>query len=158
MIDFPSPPPRVGVIGAGTCSPDLSRVAREAGRLIARWGAILVCGGLGGVMEAAAKGAREEGGFTVGVLPSGNPATANPYIILPVPTGMGHARNVVVVQTSQVVIAIGGQAGTLSELAIALKLGIPIIGFKTWDVDPRIRMARSGEELALAIEKALKNL
>lgn len=125
----------IGVIGAGECGEDLAAIAEELGKKIAIQGAVLICGGLGGVMEAAAKGARSEGGRTIGILPSVNKKDANPYIDTPVCTGMGHARNVIIVLTSDVLIAVGGEYGTLSEIALALKAGKPVISIESgWDI------------------------
>ena len=157
MPDSPTRPSRIGVIGASTCSDELYHTAYAVGRHVARHGAILVCGGLGGVMEGASKGAFENGGLTVGILPGGDPTSANPYVALPIPTGLGHARNILVVQSSQVIVAIGGKQGTLSEIAIALKLGIPVIGHKTWNIDPAIILAGSLPELIDHLEKTLEN-
>jgi hypothetical protein len=103
---------------------------------IGRQGGILICGGLGGVMEAAAAGAREAGGITVGILPGARASEVNPYIDIPIITGMGNARNVINVLTSQVIIAIHGAYGTLSEIALALKCGTPVVGLETWKLTP----------------------
>ncbi len=146
---------RVGVVGAGTCAEKLYQAAYAVGRHIARRGAILICGGLGGVMEGAAKGAFDHGGLTVGILPGSDADSANPYVKLPIPTGLGHARNILVVQSSQVVVAIDGQMGTLSEIAIALKLGIPVIGYKSWEVDPKMIRADSIETVLRHIDEVL---
>ena len=116
----------VGVIGASQPSPEGLRMANAVGREIAARGAVLVCGGLGGVMEAAAKGAFEAGGDVIGLLPGPDKSSANPYITLPVPTNMGHARNVIIAHTAEALIAIEGEYGTLSEAAISLKLGKPV--------------------------------
>ncbi len=142
----------IGIIGGGDCDSELSGMAEEVGREIAGKGAVLVCGGLGGVMEAAARGAKREGGTTVGILPGTDEKEANPYIDIPIVTGLGHARNVLVVRSSEVLIAIGGRYGTLSEIAIALKLGKPVIGLRTWDIDQKIIRADSPREAA---EKAV---
>lgn len=124
----------VAVIGAGECTPEVARLAEEVGRRLAEKGAILVCGGLGGVMEAACRGAKSAGGTTVGVLPGTNLGDANPHVDIPIATGMGHARNVIVVASAQVVIAVGGGYGTLSEIGHARKLGIPVVGLDTWSL------------------------
>jgi len=124
----------IAVIGAGEPSAEEAKLAEEVGRELARQGAILVCGGLGGVMEAACKGASLEGGITVGILPGDSPRTANPYVQIPIVTGMGYARNVAVVKTARAVIAVGGSYGTLSEIAHALQNGIPVIGLNTWSL------------------------
>jgi len=130
----------IAVIGGGQPSAKESRFAEEVGRELARQGAILVCGGLGGVMEAACKGASLQGGITIGVLPGDSRRAANPYVQIPVVTGMGYARNVVVVKSAQAVIAIGGSYGTLSEIAHALQNGIPVIGLNTWS------LSRNGQQ------------
>lgn len=124
----------IGVIGAGTAGYDTMRTAEETGRLVARNGFLLVCGGLGGVMEAAARGAREEGGTTIGILPQADRSSANAYIDIPVVTGFGEGRNVVIVRTADLLIAVGGEYGTLSEIAFALKMGKPVIGINSWDI------------------------
>jgi len=122
----------IAVIGGGQCTREEARLAEEVGRELARRGAILVCGGLGGVMEAACRGADQEGGVTIGILPGENRQSANPYVQIPIVTGMGYARNVAVVKSAQAVIAIAGSYGTLSEIGHALQSGIPDIGLKTW--------------------------
>ncbi|MFA5416597.1 MAG: TIGR00725 family protein [Methanoregula sp.] len=123
---------QIAVIGAADANPEEYEAARVVGRLIAKNTGILICGGMGGVMEAACKGAREFGGRIVGILPgTGN---GNPYLDIVIRTGLGHARNVLVVQSADAVIAIGGGYGTLSEIAIALKLNKPVFGLKTWDI------------------------
>jgi uncharacterized protein (TIGR00725 family) len=124
----------IAVIGGGNCSPQVAALAEEVGREIARNGAILVCGGLGGVMEAACKGASSEGGLTIGILPGDNRQAANPYVQIPIVTGIGQARNAAVVKSAQAVIAINGSYGTLSEIGHALQRGIPIIGLNTWSL------------------------
>ena len=121
----------IAVIGGGQCSRTEAEIAENVGRELARQGAILVCGGLGGVMEAACRGACAEGGITVGILPGENRQAANPYVQVPIVTGMGTARNVAVVKSAQAVIAVGGSYGTLSEIAYALQAGIPVIGLNT---------------------------
>ena len=121
----------IAVIGGSEPSPQEAIMAEEAGREIARHGAILVCGGLGGVMEAACKGASSEGGVTIGILPGESRQAANPYVQIPIVTGIGYARNVAVVKSAQAVIAIGGGYGTLSEISPALQSGIPVTGLNT---------------------------
>ena len=125
---------RIGVIGPGEADSRQRAVAEAVGAEIARQGAVLVCGGLGGVMEAAARGAKNAGGMTLGILPGTVADEANPFIEIPVVTGMGEARNVLVVRTAQAVIAVGGAFGTLSEIALALKIGRPVIGLGTWEL------------------------
>jgi uncharacterized protein (TIGR00725 family) len=124
----------VAVVGASECDGWTATVAEEVGREIAKAGAVLVCGGLGGVMEAACRGARVEGGLTVGLLPTETRDRANPDVQVPIATGLGEARNVLIARTSDAVIAIGGEFGTLSEIALALKMGKPVIGIDTWEL------------------------
>jgi uncharacterized protein (TIGR00725 family) len=124
----------IGVIGGSDVPPQIAGLAEEVGREIARRGAVLVCGGMGGVMEAACRGASEEGGLTIGILPGDNRREANPYVQIPIVTGIGYARNVAVVRSSQAVIAIDGSYGTLTEIGYALQGGIPVIGLGTWSL------------------------
>jgi hypothetical protein len=124
---------QVAVIGHGEATPGEYEAAYTTGRMIAEQGAILVCGGLGGVMEAASRGAKEAGGTTVGILPGVE--GGNPYLGITIRTGLGHARNMLVVLSADAVIAIGGSYGTLSEIAIALKTGRPVYGIRTWDIE-----------------------
>lgn len=148
----------VAVVGDGLCGPETAEVARQVGRLLAERGGAVVCGGLGGVMAAACRGAKEAGGLTVGILPGDDARQANPYVDVPVVTGMGEARNVLVVKTAEAVIAVEGRYGTLSEIALALKLGKPVVGLNTWElarggqVDPGIQPAATPLE---AVERAL---
>jgi uncharacterized protein (TIGR00725 family) len=144
-------PVKVGVVGAGTCADEIAKAAHAVGRMIAEKKGLLICGGLGGVMEAAAKGAKEAGGVTVGILPGENDNEANSYISIPIATGMGHARNTLVVRASDVVIAISGGYGTLSEIALALKMGKAVVGLHTWRHIAGIEHAQTAEE---AVEKA----
>jgi uncharacterized protein (TIGR00725 family) len=141
----------VGVIGGSESSEEVCALAREVGREVARRGHVLVCGGLGGVMEAAARGAREEGGLTIGVLPTGSRADANPYIDVAIATDMGHARNAIIANTSDALIAVGGSYGTLSEISFGLKLGKKVVSLKSWDFDPSIVVvSRAAEAVAKA--------
>ncbi len=148
----------IAVIGGSQPSSEEARLAEAVGRELAKQGAILVCGGLGGVMEAACKGASSEGGVTIGILPGDNRQAANPYVQIPIVTGIGYARNVAVVKSAQAVIAIGGNYGTLSEISHALQSGIPVIGLNTWSLsrnsqqDNSITIAQSPTE---AVNKAL---
>ena len=151
--------PIIAVIGGGSCNQEEARLAEEVGRELAKRGATLVCGGLGGIMEAACKGVSAEGGITIGILPGDDRNSANPYVQIPIVTNMGHARNVAVVKSGQAVIAVGGNYGTLSEISHALQSGIPVIGLGTWTI------ARNGQEdkaiirakdPAEAVDKALK--
>ena len=122
----------IGVIGAGACNHEIYELARKVGAGIAKTGAVVVCGGLGGVMEGTCRGAYEAGGQTVGILPGPDRAQANPYVAIPIVTDLGHARNILIVRTSEILVAISGGYGTLSEISIALKLGKPVIGLRTW--------------------------
>jgi uncharacterized protein (TIGR00725 family) len=126
-------PKHVGVIGAGECPDKTYQLARNLGSEIGKKGWILVCGGLGGVMEAAARGCTEAGGMTVGILPGLEKTSANTYIKIPVPTGLGEGRNLLVVRASDVLISVAGGYGTLSEIALALKIHKPVIGLETWE-------------------------
>jgi uncharacterized protein (TIGR00725 family) len=123
----------VGVIGGGECADTTYKTAQGLGFEIGKRDWILVCGGLGGVMEAAAKGCAEAGGMTLGILPGLKRDSANPYIRMALPTGLGEGRNLLVVRTSDVLVSIGGGYGTLSEIALALKAGKPVIGLETWE-------------------------
>lgn len=128
--------PIIGVIGGGsTASREGLSLAEEVGFLIARADAVLVCGGLNGVMEAAAKGAKRGGGLTIGVLPTGNKADANSYIDLPIATAMSTARNLIIVRTADAIIAVNGSYGTLSEMAHAFDLGKTVFALRTWPMD-----------------------
>jgi uncharacterized protein (TIGR00725 family) len=125
----------IGVIGSSRADADILALAEEVGREIARNGAAVVCGGLTGVMEAVCKGARREGGLTIGIIPSDNKEDANPFVQIPIVTGMGMGRNVMLVKTADAVIAVGGEYGTLSEIAHALNLGKKVIGLRTWKLE-----------------------
>jgi len=148
----------IAVIGAGEPSAEEAGLAEEVGRELARRDVVLVCGGLGGTMEAACRGASSEGGMTVGILPGENPKMANPYVHIPIATGVGYARNVAVVKSAMAVIAIGGSYGTLSEIAYARQSNIPVIGLNTWTIsrdnrqDDSIIRAQNPKE---AVDKAL---
>lgn len=124
----------IAVIGSAQATGEEAELAEAVGREIANKGAVLICGGLGGVMEAACKGAAEAGGMTVGILPGDSRITANPYVQISVVTGMSQARNVIVIKSAQAVIAIGGAYGTLSEIGHALQNNIPVVGLQTWRV------------------------
>lgn len=149
----------IGVIGGANVSSQIREQAFEVGRRIAEAGATLVCGGLGGVMEAACRGARSAGGMTIGVLPGSDTAAANPHVTAPVATAMGIARNAIIVHTADVLIAVDGSYGTLSEIAIALNLGKTVVQLQSWqleqagDVDPRLYL--TAESPADAVAKAV---
>ena len=144
---------RVGIIGAGVCDQETYETAEAVGRLVAERGGVVYCGGLGGVMEAACKGAVSAGGICVGILPGFKASDANPYVTIPVITGMSHARNVVLVRSSQVLIAISGSHGTLSEIALGLKMWKPVIGLKTWDHIEGVHYVETPQE---AVKKAFE--
>jgi uncharacterized protein (TIGR00725 family) len=120
------------VIGEGICSRRVAGLAERVGRAIAEAGAVLLCGGLGGVMEAASRGAARADGLVVGLLPGFAAGDANRWVSIPIVTGMDQARNVILVRSADAVIAVGGRYGTLSEIALALKLGRPVVGLGTW--------------------------
>jgi len=128
-------PVYVAVVGDGQCDAETAELAAALGRALARGGATVVCGGMGGVMEAACRGAREQGGLTVGILPTAERAAANPYVDVALPTALGHARNFLVARSADVVVAVRGGYGTLSEIALALKMGIPVVGLDTWRIE-----------------------
>jgi uncharacterized protein (TIGR00725 family) len=148
----------IAVIGNSSSSPEETKLAESIGELLARQGVTIVCGGLGGVMEAVCRGAKSKGGLTVGILPGQDSSMANPWVDIPVVTGIGEARNVALVRSAQAVIAVGGSYGTLSEIAYALKSGIPVIGLSTWSLsrngreDDSIIRVRSAAE---AVDKAM---
>lgn len=150
----------IGVIGAGNgLDESQAATAREVGRLLGQRGAVVVCGGLGGVMEEAAAGARAAGGLVVGILPGSSRAGANPHLSVVIPTGLGEARNALIARASDVLIAVGGEYGTLSEIALALKIGKPVVGIGTWELAKQGRSvdaiveAQTAEE---AVEKAVR--
>jgi uncharacterized protein (TIGR00725 family) len=146
MFGGDMPTKMIGVIGAGSCSNETYESARKVGAGIARMGATLVCGGLGGVMEGACRGAHEAGGQTVGILPGQDRAQANPYVAIPIVTDLGQARNVLVVRSSDLLIAISGGYGTLSEISIALKIGKSVIGLATWPDIDEVQYVGTAEE------------
>jgi len=124
--------PRIAVSGAGSPDAAAMRAAEQLGAALAERDAIVLCGGLGGVMEACARGAAQAGGLTVGILPGADAAAANPWISVPVVTAMGHARNVILVHSAEALVAVAGSYGTLSEVALALKIGVPVASLDSW--------------------------
>jgi uncharacterized protein (TIGR00725 family) len=136
---------QIGVIGGRRVSQTILKLAEEVGQAIAQRGAVLICGGLGGVMEAACKGAKKAGGTTVGVLPVASPDKANAYVDIPIATDMGVARNSIIVHSCDGVIAVGGRYGTLSEMAFALQKGIPVVSLKSWAPDDSVHIADDPE-------------
>jgi uncharacterized protein (TIGR00725 family) len=149
-------PPYVGVIGAGSCPERIYRMALDLGASIARKGWVLICGGLGGVMEAAARGCNEAGGMAVGLLPGLDRAAANPYLRIALPTGLGEGRNLIVVRASDLLIGVSGGYGTLSEIALALKTGKPVIGLETWPAIEGINYVSSPQGAMEAAVRLLK--
>ncbi len=139
---------QIAVIGSSDPTLQFVSLAIEVGRTIAEVGGILVCGGLGGIMEAAARGAKEKGGLTVGILPSYDKKTANAFIDMIIPTGLGHARNVLVTASGDAIVALPGSHGTRSEISIALKLGKPVIGVRAWREIPGVKQIYSIDELS----------
>lgn len=142
----------VAVVGGYKCSKKNYKIARELGKLIAQKGWVLICGGKSGVMEAVCKGAQEEGGLTVGILPDFDGKGANRYLDVRIPTGLGYARNILVIRAADIVVAIDGKYGTLSEIAFALNEGKPVIGIDTWGIKGLIKVKFPQE----AIEKIKK--
>ena len=143
---------RIAVIGGSRPGRHAADSAFEVGRLLARAGAVVVCGGLGGVMEAACRGARQEGGFAIGILPGGSPAEANPWVDVPIATGLGYTRNALVVMNADAVIAVDGEYGTLSEIAYGKIHGKKVVGLGTWDVKGIIIAATADEAVRMALE------
>ena len=140
----------VAVVGSGTATGELYERAREVGRLVAERGAVVVCGGLSGVMEATARGATETGGTALGILPDEDRGRANAYLSYSVATGAGHARNLAVVCSGDVVIAVGGEYGTFSEIGLALKIGRPVVALGSWDLGEHVVVAASAKEAVAA--------
>jgi len=144
---------RIAVIGAGIADDETYELAYQVGKLLGKKGAIVYTGGLGGVMEAVSKGASEAGAITVGILPGTKAQDANPYVKIPVATGMGQARNVILVTSAEAVVSISGGFGTLSEIALALKLWKPVIGLKTWENIPDVQYVNTPEEVIQKLEE-----
>jgi uncharacterized protein (TIGR00725 family) len=141
----------VGVVGPGEASASEAAVAEEVGGLLAEGGAVVVCGGLGGVMEAACRGAKSKLGLTVGLLPGLDRSAANGWVDVAVATGLGELRNGLIVRASDALVAVGGGAGTLSEIAFALKVGRPVIGIGTYELDGVVQAASAAEAATLAL-------
>jgi uncharacterized protein (TIGR00725 family) len=151
-------PPYVAVVGSSIADQTLADDAREVGRRLAEGGAVVICGGLGGVMEAVCRGVADAGGTSIGILPGDDRSLANRWATFTLPTGMGEARNALVAKAADVVLAIGGEFGTLSEIALALRNGTPVVGLGTWElansagpVDVIDRGATPEEAVALAL-------
>lgn len=153
--------PYVAVVGAGDAHAELERVAEDVGRGLGARGAVVLCGGLSGVMEAVCRGCRDAGGTSVGILPGHDRAQANAFVDVALATGMGEMRNALIVRTADVVVALGGEYGTLSEVAFALKIGRPVVGYDTWGLskggEPRddlVRVTSADEAVAAALRLA----
>ena len=158
---------KISVIGGSKAGSDIYKLAYEVGSEIARSGAILICGGLTGVMEASCKGAKKEGGLTIGILPSKEESTANKYVDIKIPTGLGYARNAIIVLSAHAIIAIDGSYGTLSEIGYALTYNKPVIGLKTWEAQPYynegitppiIRAKTAKEAVKIALKEAISHI
>ncbi|HWU39268.1 MAG TPA: TIGR00725 family protein [Candidatus Acidoferrum sp.] len=155
----------IAVIGENDPPPEIAALAEAVGEEIAAAGAVLVCGGLGGVMEAACRGARNRGGVAIGILPGASAGDANPYVSYAIPTGLGHVRNILVARSAQAVIAIGGKYGTLSEIAFAKIHGTAVIGLHTWELrrdgmgeDVILRATDPKEAVMLALQAARRHI
>jgi uncharacterized protein (TIGR00725 family) len=144
----------IAVVGAGRATAEQAATAEQVGRAVAEAGALLVCGGLGGVMEAACRGARQAGGMTLGILPGTDRSQANEYVDVAVPTGLGEARNALVVRAADALIAVAGEYGTLSEIALALKVGKPVVGLGTWEIDGVVPASGAPDAVRRALDLA----
>lgn len=145
----------IAVIGGSEPDAKSLKTAEKVGSLIAQKGGILITGGMGGVMEAASKGAKRSGGMVIGILPSADKADANPYVDIPIITGMSEARNMIIARTCDAAIAINGKYGTLSEIAFCLMFNVPVIGLETWDIDAPVKKASNAKE---AVDMAFKEI
>lgn len=148
----------IGVIGAGDCSSEIYKQAEELGQLLGGYGYTIICGGLGGVMEAVCKGAKTSNGTTIGILPGNDNSGANSYVDIPIATGIGIGRNIIIVRTASIIIAVDGMYGTLSELAFALQLNKPVIGLNSWDVSDNILQVKTPKEAVLKVKELLNNV
>jgi uncharacterized protein (TIGR00725 family) len=146
--------PHIAVIGAGSATPEQADAAEAVGRRLAEAGAVLVCGGLGGVMEAACRGTKAAGGTTVGILPGDDRRQANAHVDVALATGLGEGRNALIVRAVDALVAVGGEYGTLSEVALALKTGKPVVGVGSWDIEGVVRAQTPDEAVRRALELA----
>jgi hypothetical protein len=137
----------VSVIGGHSCTKEVEQLAHELGEKLAKVVDILICGGLSGVMKAVAKGFNAGGGLTIGIIPSYNKNDANPFVDIVIPSGLGLARNVLVVKSADVIVALPGEAGTLSEIAYSLQFGIPVISLRSWDIPGVIKVDKVEEAI-----------
>ncbi len=145
----------IAIIGARACDDEVTQIAEQMGGLLAKHGYTIICGGLGGVMEAACKGAKANNGTTIGILPGDNPDDANPHVDIAIATGMGVSRNLIIIRSAIAVVAINGGFGTLSELAFALQLQKPVVGLGTWDVSDNIVIASDPDDAMQKLTKLL---
>ena len=145
----------IAIIGARACDDEISQIAEQMGSLLAKHGYTIICGGLGGVMEAVCKGAKANNGTTIGILPGDNPDDANPHVDIAIATGMGVSRNLIIIRSALAVVAINGGFGTLSELAFALQLQKPVVGLGTWDVSDHIVTASDPDDAMQKLTKLL---
>jgi uncharacterized protein (TIGR00725 family) len=136
----------VGVIGAGECDDRVAVIAEEVGRRLAECQYVILTGGRTGVMEAVSRGAKQAGGLTIGILPGNDPQDANPYVDIPIATGLQDARNAIVARASEILIAIAGEYGTLSEIALALKMGRRVIGLDTWHIAKAVQVVETPQQ------------
>jgi len=148
----------IAVIGARACDDRISLLAEQMGELLAKSGYTIICGGLGGVMEATCKGAKANNGTTIGILPGDNPNDANPFVDIAIATGMGVSRNLIIIRSAIAVVSISGGFGTLSELAFALQLEKPVIGLGSWDVSDQIVTASDPEDAMDKLNGLLENM
>lgn len=146
----------IAIIGARACNSEIAHIAEQMGGILAKNGYTIICGGLGGVMESACKGAKANKGITIGILPGDNPAEANPYVDIAIATGMGVSRNLIIIRSACAVLAISGGFGTLSELAFALQLDKPVIGLGTWEVSDQIKMASDPQDAMDKLNRMLE--
>ena len=145
------PAPYVGVVGASEATPELEAAAEQVGALLARAGAIVITGGRGGVMAAASRGTHEAGGTAIGLLPGTSRSEANDWVTIALPTGLGELRNGLIVRAADVLIAVGGAYGTLSEVALALATDVPVVGLRSWEIDGIEQTATPEEAVARAL-------
>ncbi|MBU1726848.1 MAG: TIGR00725 family protein [Candidatus Omnitrophica bacterium] len=146
----------VGVIGGRQCTPEVEQLAQNLGKKLHKVADILISGGLGGTMKAVCQGFKGEGGLTMGILPGYNKSDANEFVDIAIPTGLGLARNVLVVKSADVVVALPGEAGTLSEIAYCLQFGIPVISLNSWDIPGVIKVSTVDEAVA-EVKKVIKS-
>jgi uncharacterized protein (TIGR00725 family) len=146
--------PYVAVVGPGEATPEEADAAKQVGRGLAEAGAVVVCGGLGGVMAAACRGASDAGGLTIAILPGADRGAANEWARVVIPTGMGEMRNALIVRAADAVVAVGGGYGTLSEVALALKTGVPVVGINPWPIDGIVQVGSAAEAVSIALEVA----